>query len=230
MQILIAFKQASLAPYQKALANEAGATITDVDTAEESLEYALSYEYDSIVFDYALCEQEFGDFIQKLRTKNCVAPIITMVGDKKISTLHVTELLDGGCDDVIYTLIAPEEFMARVRALVRRNHGFSHPIIIVGNINIDLQNHQVAVGQQQIDLTNKEQAIMECLALNKDRVLSKEALLSYVYGGMDEPEIRIIDAFIWRIRKKLNDAGQENDYMQTIWGRGYRLSDNTLPV
>ena len=90
---------------------------------------------------------------------------------------------------------------------------------------LNLDSHEVAVDDQPVHLTGKEYAILELLVLRKGMVLTKEAFLNHLYGGMDEPEMKIIDVFICKLRKKLANASQGKNYIETLWGRGYSLRE-----
>ena len=111
-----------------------------------------------------------------------------------------------------------------MQAVVRRSKGFSQPALRVGNLQLNLDSRDVLVDGGQVHLTGKEYAILELLVLRKGMVLTKEAFLNHLYGGMDEPEMKIIDVFICKLRKKLAHAGADN-LIGTVWGRGYMIRE-----
>ncbi|TPG61439.1 DNA-binding response regulator, partial [Roseomonas nepalensis] len=129
-----------------------------------------------------------------------------------------------GADDFIVKPFDSQELIARIQAIVRRTKGFAQPNISVGRLNLDLGAREATVGGKPVHLTGKEYAILELLTLRKGMVMTKEAFLNHLYGGMDEPEVKIIDVFICKLRKKLAQAGCE-DLIGTVWGRGYVLRD-----
>ena len=98
------------------------------------------------------------------------------------------------------------------------------PALRVGNLQLNLDSRDVLVDGGQVHLTGKEYAILELLVLRKGMVLTKEAFLNHLYGGMDEPEMKIIDVFICKLRKKLARAGADN-LIGTVWGRGYMIRE-----
>ena len=104
---------------------------------------------------------------------------------------------------------------------MRRTHGHGSATISVGNLIFDLSRNYAKVGEKRIDLTAKEFLIIEFLALRKGAVLSKDAFLSHLYGGIDEPEPKIIDVFTCKLRRKLVDNGAEGLNIDTVWGQGY---------
>jgi two-component system cell cycle response regulator CtrA len=129
-----------------------------------------------------------------------------------------------GADDFITKPFDKAELTARMQAIVRRSKGFSQPSLRVGPLVLNLDSREVLAAGQQVHLTGKEYAILELLVLRKGMVLTKEAFLNHLYGGMDEPEMKIIDVFICKLRKKLAQAGAEN-LIGTVWGRGYMMRD-----
>jgi two-component system cell cycle response regulator CtrA len=129
-----------------------------------------------------------------------------------------------GADDFITKPFDQQELVARIQAIVRRAKGFSQPTLTVGALQLNIGSREVAVGGNAVHLTGKEYAILELLALRKGVVLTKEVFLNHLYGGIDEPEVKIIDVFICKLRKKLATAGG-SDLIGTVWGRGYVLRE-----
>ena len=134
-----------------------------------------------------------------------------------------------GADDFITKPFDTAEVLARLQAIVRRSKGFSQPSLRVGPLQLNLDSNEVLVGDQPVHLTGKEYAILELLVLRKGMVLTKEAFLNHLYGGMDEPEMKIIDVFICKLRKKLTNAGADN-LIGTVWGRGYMIREAARQV
>ena len=95
----------------------------------------------------------------------------------------------------------------------------------MGDLKINLESRTVEVEGRPIHLTGKEFAIMELLALRKGATLTKEMFLNHLYGGMDEPEAKIIDVFVCKLRKKISNAANGQNFIETVWGRGYVLRD-----
>ena len=133
-----------------------------------------------------------------------------------------------GADDVVCKPYDPAELQARLQAIMRRSKGYSQPVLALGTLQLSLDSREVTVAGQPVHLTGKEYAILELLVMRKGMVLTKEAFLNHLYGGMDEPEMKIIDVFICKLRKKLAEAGAPN-LIGTIWGRGYMIRD-TAPA
>ncbi len=115
--------------------------------------------------------------------------------------------------------------MARIHAIIRRSKGHAQSVIHTGKISVNLDAKTVEVDGKTVHLTGKEYQMLELLSLRKGTTLTKEMFLNHLYGGMDEPELKIIDVFICKLRKKLSQATDGDNYIETVWGRGYVLRD-----
>ena len=120
--------------------------------------------------------------------------------------------------------------MARIHAVVRRSQGHAQSVIKTGSITVNLDTKTVEVAGARVHLTGKEYQTLELLALRKGTTMTKEMILNHLYGGMDEPEAKIIDVFICKLRKKLAAAANGEHHIETVWGRGYALRDPEQPA
>ena len=118
-----------------------------------------------------------------------------------------------------------DELVARIHAIVRRSKGHAQSVVITGDLSVNLDTKTVEISGARVRLTGKEYQMLELLSLRKGTTLTKEMFLNNLYGGMDEPEIKIIDVFICKLRKKLTNASGGKDYIETVWGRGYVLRE-----
>jgi two-component system cell cycle response regulator CtrA len=205
------------------LALKAASMIVDTaDTGEEALELARLYDYDIVVLDLMLPDMEGYEVVRRLRAARIETPVLILSGltkpQAKIRGFGM------GADDYITKPFDQHELVARIQAIVRRAKGFSQPTLTVGPLTLNLGSREVLVEGRNVHLTGKEYAVLELLTLRKGIVLTKEAFLNHLYGGMDEPEVKIIDVFICKLRKKLAQAGAA-DLIGTVWGRGYVLRD-----
>ena len=133
--------------------------------------------------------------------------------------------LETGADDYVTKPFHREELVARIHAIVRRSKGHSQSVIRTGKLAVNLDAKTVEVDGARVHLTGKEYAMLELLSLRKGTTLTKEMFLNHLYGGMDEPELKIIDVFICKLRKKLSLATDGENYIETVWGRGYVLRE-----
>ncbi len=199
-----------------------GAVVDHADTGEEGLELARHYDYDIVILDLMLPDIEGFEVVRRMRISRNDTPVLILSG---LSRPQVkVRGLGLGADDFITKPFDKAELLARMQAIVRRSKGFSQPSLRVGPLLLNLDSHEVAVDGQPVHLTGKEYAILELLVLRKGMVLTKEAFLNHLYGSMDEPEMKIIDVFICKLRKKLAMAGADN-LIGTVWGRGYMIRE-----
>jgi two-component system cell cycle response regulator CtrA len=198
------------------------AVVDQAETGEEALELARHYDYDIVVLDLMLPDMEGYEVVRRLRAGRVDVPVLILSGltrpQAKVKGLGM------GADDYITKPFDKAELIARMQAIVRRSKGFSQPSLRIGALQLNLDSREVLVAGRQVHLTGKEYAILELLVLRKGMVLTKEAFLNHLYGGMDEPEMKIIDVFVCKLRKKLAQAGADG-LIGTVWGRGYMLRE-----
>jgi two-component system cell cycle response regulator CtrA len=202
--------------------NGIGAVVDQVDSGQEGIALAQRYDYDIVIVDLMLPDIEGYEVVRRLRSARVNTPILILSG---LSRPHAkVRGLTVGADDFLTKPFDTNELVARVRAIVRRSKGFSKSNIHVNGLSIDIDDKKVNFNGREIPLTAKEYAMLELLVFRKGMTISKETFLNHLYGGIDEPEIKIIDVFICKIRKKLAAAGVPN-LIATAWGRGYVVRD-----
>ena len=193
------------------------------DMGEDGLEIGKLYDYDIIILDLMLPDMDGYEVLRRLRAARVKTPILILSGlnalDDKIKGLGV------GADDYLTKPFDKRELVARIQAIVRRSKGHSDSIIKTGKLTVNLDTRRVEVDGQPLRLTRKEYGILELLSLRKETTLTKEVFLNHLYNGMDEPELKIIDVFVCKLRKKLSAATGGENYIETVWGRGYALRD-----
>jgi two-component system cell cycle response regulator CtrA len=195
------------------------------DLGEDGLEIGKLYEYDLIILDLMLPDIDGFEVLRRLRNAQVKTPILVLSGLSEIE--DKVKGLGFGADDYLTKPFSKMELLARAHAIVRRSRGHSDSLIKTGRLTINLQNRTALVDNALLNLTGKEYAILELLSLRKGTTLTKEIFLNHLYGGMDEPELKIIDVFICKLRRKLAEALGNDDYIETVWGRGYVLRDPT---
>ena len=203
------------------------AVVDQADTGEEGLELLRHYEYDIVVLDLILPDIEGFEVVRRMRQARNSTPVLVLSGLARAQAK--VKALGMGADDFMTKPFDRAELLARVQAVVRRSKGFSQPMLRLGGVQISLDSREVTVNGQPVHLTGKEYAILELLVLRKGMVLTKEAFLNHLYGGMDEPEMKIIDVFVCKLRKKLALAGA-GSLIGTVWGRGYMIREPAEPV
>ncbi len=190
--------------------------------AAEGLEMLTLYDFQVVLLDLGLPDMKGETCLRKIRAEKPDMPVIVLTGrDDKQSCL---DLLEAGADDYMTKPFSSEELIARMRANIRRANGHSDNIIRSGAFALDLKRQLVQIDGSDINLTRKEFEMLRLMVLQKGGVISKEAFLDHLYGGMDEPEIKIIDVFICKLRKKLELAMNGEKLIEIVWGRGYRVN------
>jgi len=184
------------------------------------------FDFDLIILDLMLPDIDGYEVLLRLRSSKVKIPVLILSGlttpEQKIKGLGF------GADDYLSKPFNKGELIARVHAIVRRSKGHSESLIKFDKVTLNLDSRIVEVNGRTVHLTNKEYAILELLAMRKGTVLTKEMFLNHLYSGMDEPEVKIIDVFICKLRKKLADAAGGTNYIETIWGRGYMLKTSFM--
>jgi two-component system cell cycle response regulator CtrA len=193
------------------------------DLGEEGIDLGKIYDYDIILLDLNLPDMSGFEVLRSLRVSKVKTPILILTGLAGIE--DKVRGLGFGADDYMTKPFHKDELVARIQAVVRRSKGHSQSVITTGKLTVNLDAKTVEVDGSRVHLTGKEYQILELLSLRKGNTLTKEMFLNHLYSGMDEPMLKIIDVFICKLRKKLADATGNNNYIETVWGRGYVLRD-----
>ena len=195
------------------------------DLGADGIDLSKVYEYDIILLDLNLPDMSGFEVLRTLRASKVETPTLILSGLAGIE--DKIKGLGGGADGYMTKPFHKDELVARIHSIVRRYRGHAQSIIEIDDLVINLDTKSVAVGGERVHLTGKEYQMLELLALRKGTTLSKEMFLNNLYGGMDEPELKIIDVFICKLRKKLASASGGKDYIETVWGGGYMLRQPT---
>jgi two-component system cell cycle response regulator CtrA len=198
-----------------------GFNIYCTDLGEEGLDLGKLYDYDIILLDLNLPDMHGYEVLKKFRTAKVNTPVLILSGLSDME--DKVKGLGFGADDYLTKPFHKEELIARIHAIIRRSKGHSQSIITTGQLSVNLDTKTVDVAGSRVHLTGKEYAMLELLSLRKGSTLTKEMFLNHLYGGIDEPELKIIDVFICKLRKKLANATNGANYIETVWGRGYVL-------
>src|SRR5690242_3742875 len=200
-----------------------GHNIFATDLGEEAIELSSLYDYDIILLDLTLADMNGLDVLRAIRRDKLRTPVIVLTAANDVDTK--VKALALGADDFISKPFHKAELVARINAVVRRSRGHAQSIITTGDIAVNLDTRQASVGGMPVHLTPSEYKVLELLSLRKNTVLTKEMCLNHLYNGLREPEVKIIDVFICKLRKKLAEAAGHGDQIETVWGGGYMLRD-----
>lgn len=223
MRVLLVEDDPTTSKSIEMMLTHANLNVYATDLGEEGLDLAKLYDYDLILLDLNLPDLPGYEVLRQLRRSRIETPILILSGED--NTEAKLKGFGFGADDYMTKPFHREELVARIHAIVRRSKGHAQSIIQTGKISVNLDAKTVSVGDATVHLTGKEYQMLELLSLRKGTTLTKEMFLNHLYGGMDEPELKIIDVFICKLRKKLDKATGGENYIDTVWGRGYVLRE-----
>lgn len=226
MRILVVEDDPDTAALTESALKSAGIVCDLTDLGEDAVELAKLYDFDLVLLDLILPDLDGYEVVRELRLAKIETPVLILssLGE----TDHKVRGLTSGADDYLTKPFDRKELLARIQAIIRRSKGHAESVIRTGDLCVNLDQRTVEMDGHPVQLTGKEYEILELLSLRKGTTLSKEAFLNHLYGGLDEPEVKIIDVFVCKLRKKLS-ALTNTRYIHTVWGRGYALRD-PLPV
>ena len=201
-----------------------GFTVYKTASGEEGVDLGMLYDYDVILLDLNLPDLHVYDVLKQLRVGKVQTPVLVLSGISEMETK--VRSFGFGADEYVTKPFDRAELIARIHAVVRRSKGHSQSVIRTGKLSVNLDSKTVEVDGSRVHLTGKEYAMIELLSLRKGTTLTKEMFLNHLYGGRDEPDWKIIDVFICKLRKNLALASGGENYIETVWGRGYVLRDS----
>jgi two-component system cell cycle response regulator CtrA len=225
MRVLLIEDDSATAQSIQLMLKSEGIDVYTTDLGEEGVDLGKLYDYDIIVLDLNLPDMSGFGVLRSLRVSKVKTPILILSGLAGIE--DKVKGLGFGADDYMTKPFHRDELVARIHAIVRRSKGHAQSVLQTGDLIVNLDQKTAEVRGTRVHLTGTEYRILELLSLRKGTTLTKEMLLTQLYGGMDVPELKIIDVFICKLRKKLAGAsnGAGKDYIETVWGRGYVLRE-----
>jgi two-component system cell cycle response regulator CtrA len=204
-----------------------GFKVETTDLGEEGVDLAKVYDFDAVTLDLNLPDISGLEVLRRLRAAKIMTPVLILTGDHSIKTK--VEAFTAGADDYLTKPAHRDEIVCRLHALIRRSKGHAEGSIQAGPIRVLLDRKVVEVNGERVHLTTKEYGLLELLALRKGSTITKDMVLNHLYGGRDEPEAKIVDVYVCKLRGKLSRAGADG-YVQTVWGRGYALEDHPIRI
>ena len=223
MRVLLIEDDSAMARSIELMLRSEGFNVYTTDLGEEGIDLGKLYDYDIIVLDLQLPDMSGFEVLKSLRLAKVQTPVLILSGNAIVEAK--VKALGFGADDYMTKPFHKDELVARIQAVVRRSKGHSQSVITTGKLTVNIDAKTVEVDSQRVHLTGKEYQMLELLSLRKGTTLTKEMFLNHLYGGMDEPELKIIDVFICKLRKKLAAAGNGKHHIETVWGCGYMLRD-----
>ena len=223
MRVLLIDDDSAMAQSIELMLKSEGFNVYTTDLGEEGVDLGKLYDYDIIILDLQLPDMSGFDVLKQLRVNKIATPILILSGSTQVE--NKVKGLGFGADDYMTKPFHKDELIARIHAIVRRSKGHAQSVINTGDLTVNLDQKTVEVAGARVHLTGKEYQMLELLSLRKGTTLTKEMFLNHLYGGMDEPELKIIDVFICKLRKKLANASSGKNYIETVWGRGYVLRE-----
>jgi len=223
MRVLLIEDDSSTAQLIELMLRSENFHVYTTDLGEEGVDVGKLYDYDIILLDLNLPDMPGFEVLRSLRVSKVKTPILILSGlagiDNKVRGFGF------GADDYMTKPFHKDELVARIHAVVRRSKGHAQSVIQTGDLVVNLDTKTVEINGTRVHVTRKEYQMLELFSLRKSMTLSKEVFLNHLYGGVDEPEQKIIDVFICKLRKKLAEASNGKDYFETVWGRGYKLRE-----
>ncbi|HEY5212747.1 MAG TPA: response regulator transcription factor [Acidobacteriaceae bacterium] len=223
MRVLLIEDDSAMAKSIELMLRSEGFNVYTTDLGEEGVDLGKLYDYDLILLDLNLPDMSGFEVLRSLRVSKVTTPILILSGLAGIEAK--VKGLGFGADDYMTKPFHKDELVARIHAIVRRSKGHAQSVVQTGDLIVSLDQKTVEVSGARVHLTSKEYQMLEFLSLRKGATISKEMFLTQLYGGMDEPEIKIIDVFVCKLRKKLASASNGKNYIETVWGRGYVLRE-----
>ena len=192
---------------------------------EEALEHLLYAEYDAAVLDIAMPVMDGLETVKRLRSQGKTTPVIFLTA--RDTVLDRIEGLDAGASDYVVKPFSFDEFLARIRAVMRTARGSVSEVYELDDLSLNTRSHIVTRAGKQIDLTGKEYRLLEYLLINKNQILSRERILNHVWGYDFEGSGNVVDVYMNYVRKKIEADGQRK-LIHTVRGIGYvmRVEEN----
>ena len=228
MQVLLYAPQSGCGDALDRALAEVGDILHRTEEVSDLPAFTDYYDIAGAIVDARFQQGAALQWLREQRRAGDPRPVLVLV-DGPVAAGEVLAWLDHA-DDVVRLPADAREIVARLRAVIRRRAGQPSATMTVDEVTFNASFRTVSVAGNSVHLTAKELHMLEALFMRPQSILTKEMLLGQLYGGMDEPELKIIDVFICKLRKKLTAAGARPDFISTVWGRGYSIAPDARKV
>ncbi len=225
MRILVVEDEKELAAIICKGLRENGYSVDVAHDGEEGLYMAENYPADVVVLDIMLPGMDGLSVLKAMRRKGVKTPVVILTARDALT--DKIKGLDAGADDYVTKPFAFGELLARIRSLLRRRTEVREAVIRIDDLEIDTASHEVKRGGRIIPLSAREYALLEYMAYNRDRVLSRTDITEHIYDESFDRDSNIVDVYITYLRKKI-DAGFEKKLIHTVRGAGYMLKGSDV--
>lgn len=223
MDILLIEDDPTTALSIELMLKRANLAVASADLGEIGLALATNHVYDLILLDLGLPDMGGLEVIRQLRAAQVHTPILVLTGSDDDALMM--DSFDEGATDFLPKPFHAEGLLACVQTIARRTAGQARSMVRTGALEVNLKGQAVAVNGKPVALTGREYQILELLARKKGTTLTKEMFLDHLYAGGPEPDPKIIDVLVCKLRKKLMQASGGESHIYTVWGRGYVMQD-----
>ncbi len=221
MKILLVEDEKKMSSFIERGLKEEGFIVDVAHDGEVGWDYVLSNDYDLVILDLMLPKINGITLCGKIREKALLVPVLMLTARDSIE--DKVKGLDAGADDYLTKPFAFDELLARLRALLRRPRTLEKEVILTaGDVKLDLLARRVWVSEHEVNLSQKEFALLEFLIRKKGEVVSRAQIAENVWDLHFDPMSNTIDVFINFLRKKI-DLGREKNFIETVRGAGYRF-------
>ncbi|MBN33789.1 MAG: DNA-binding response regulator [Rhodospirillaceae bacterium] len=223
MRILLVEDDPSQAASLQLILESEGIDVERVESGEDAVELARNFDFSLVILDLMLPDMDGHAVLRSLRDARVSTPVMILTGLDELD--HKVRGLGSGADDYITKPFAKDELIARLHAIVRRSEGHAESRVSIGRLTVKLDDQTADVDGEPVKLTGKEFGVLELLALRRGQTVTKAQFINHLYGGFDEPDLKIIDVFVCKLRRKIAKLTGGQHYIVTEWGRGYTLRD-----
>jgi len=225
MRILLVEDDPAQAASLKLILESDGIGVEQAESGEDAIELARNFDFSLVILDLMLPDMDGHAVLRQLRDARIATPVMILTGLDELD--HKVRGFGSGADDYLTKPFAKDELIARIHAIVRRAQGRADSSVQVGRLTVKLDDHIAEIDGEPIKLTGKEFGVLELLALRRGQTVTKNQFLNHLYGGFDEPDLKIIDVFVCKLRRKIARQTGGQHYIVTEWGRGYTLRDDS---